>query len=86
MSRTTQLLLGLALAFAALELGTGWIEPYGLLHDELYYWVCSKHLGLGYVDQPPLAPWVLAASMSLLGDGLLGFGVVPALCGRRPCS
>jgi hypothetical protein len=79
MSRTDLLLLGLALAFAALVIG-GRVEPYGLFHDELYYWAGAQRLGLGYVDHPPLAPWVLRGSTALLGDGRLGFGLVPALC------
>jgi hypothetical protein len=80
-SRTPPLLLGLALAFAALELATGWVEPYGLFHDELYYWVGAKRLELGYVDHPPLASWVLAGVTAALGDGQLAFRLVPALCG-----
>jgi hypothetical protein len=79
MSRTDLLLLGLALAFAALVIG-GRVEPYGLFHDELYYWAGAQRLGLGYVDHPPLAPWVLRGSTALFGDGRLGFGLVPALC------
>lgn len=79
MSRTDLLLLGLALALAALLIG-GRVEPYGLFHDELYYWAGAQRLGLGYVDHPPLAPWVLRGSTALFGDGRLGFGVVPALC------
>ena len=80
-SRAPTPLLGLALSFAALQLATGCIEPYGLFHDELYYWAGAKRLGLGYVDHPPLAPWVLAGVMALVGDGRLAFGLVPALCG-----
>jgi hypothetical protein len=79
-SRTDLALLGLALAFAALELA-GRVEPYGLFHDELYYWACALRPGLGYVDHPPLAPWVLAGSTAVFGEGRLGFGIVPALCG-----
>jgi 4-amino-4-deoxy-L-arabinose transferase-like glycosyltransferase len=79
-SRATLTLLGLAGAFAALELVTGWLGPYGLFHDELYYWACAKRLGFGYVDHPPLSAWVLAGSMTLLGDGRLVFELVPALC------
>jgi hypothetical protein len=60
---------------------TEWIPPYELLHDELYYWVGAKHPALGYVDHPPLAPWLLAAATALLGDGRLAFALVPALCG-----
>ncbi len=70
----------MALFFAALELATKWVEPYGLFHDELYYWVGAKRLLLGYVDHPPLAPWVLRGVTALLGDGRLAFGVMPALC------
>lgn len=79
-SQVTPLLLCLALAFAALQLATAWVEPYGLFHDELYYWVGAKRLGLGYVDHPPLAPWLLAGFTALLGDGRLAFALVPALC------
>jgi hypothetical protein len=75
------LLLAEALGFAALHLVAGGIGPYGLFHDEPYYWACSRRLDLGYVDHPPLAPWVLAAATALLGDGWLGFRLVPALCG-----
>jgi len=80
-SRDTALLVGLALAFAALELGSGWIPPYGLFHDELYYWACAGRPGFGYVDHPPLAPWMLAAGTALFGDGRFVFGLLPALFG-----
>lgn len=66
--------------FAVLQLATGWIEPYGLFHDECYYWVGAKRLSLGYVDHPPLAPWLLAGFTALLGDGRLPFVLAPALC------
>lgn len=78
--RFTPLLLLLALAFAALQLVSAWVEPYSLFHDEPYYWVGAKRLGFGYVDHPPLAPWLLAAVTALLGDGRLAFALVPALC------
>lgn len=74
-------LAGLALAFAAFLLATSWIPPWGLFHDELYYWVCARRLELGYVDHPPLAPWVLRATTALLGEGPLAFRIPPALCG-----
>jgi hypothetical protein len=59
-------LITLALAFAALELGSGLIGPYGLFQDEPYYWACAKRPGLGYVDHPPLAQWILGLSTLLL--------------------
>ena len=77
---TTLLLLGIGLAVAALELWTGFLEPYELFHDELYYWSCSRRLGFGYVDHPPLSAWILAAATPVLGDGRLVFGLIPALC------
>ena len=79
-SRSPPLLLGVALAAAALEVATAWVPPYGLFHDEPYYWAGAQRLGLGYVDHPPLAPWLLAACTALLGDGRLAFRGLPALC------
>jgi 4-amino-4-deoxy-L-arabinose transferase-like glycosyltransferase len=79
-ARAPPALLALAGSVAALELATAWIPPYGLFHDELYYWAGAQRLGLGYVDHPPLAPWLLAASTAVLGDGRLAFRLLPALC------
>jgi 4-amino-4-deoxy-L-arabinose transferase-like glycosyltransferase len=79
--RASPWLVVLALAMLGILLGTALIGPYGLFHDELYYWACSRRFGLGYVDHPPLAPWILGLSMPLLGEGWLGFGLLPALCG-----
>lgn len=79
-SPTSWLVFAIAAAFALLQLATEWIEPWGLLHDELYYWAGAQRLGLGYVDHPPLTPWVLAVATTLLGDGRLPFALVPALC------
>jgi len=31
---------------------------YGYERDELYFMWCAQHLAWGYVDQPPLAPFV----------------------------
>jgi 4-amino-4-deoxy-L-arabinose transferase-like glycosyltransferase len=78
--RVPPALLALAGSVAALELATAWVPPYGLFHDELYYWAGAQRLGLGYVDHPPLAPWLLAASTAVLGDGRLAFRLLPALC------
>ncbi|MCQ6468489.1 glycosyltransferase family 39 protein, partial [Vibrio parahaemolyticus] len=40
----------------------------------------AQRLGLGYVDHPPLAPWLLAACAALLGEGRLAIRLLPALC------
>ncbi len=78
--RVPPALLALAGSVAALELASAWVPPYGLFHDELYYWAGAQRLGLGYVDHPPLAPWLLAASTAVLGEGRLAFRLPPALC------
>jgi len=80
-SALTWWLLAIAAAFVALQFWAATVEPYGLLHDEPYYWVGAKRLGWGYVDHPPWAPWILAFATEILGDGRFVFIVVPALCG-----
>ncbi|MGH9524631.1 MAG: glycosyltransferase family 39 protein [Terriglobales bacterium] len=45
-------------------------KNYGYFVDELYFIACSKHLALGYVDMPPLLPFVLRIERTLFGDGL----------------
>jgi hypothetical protein len=71
----------MALALAALLIASAYVPPWELFHDELYYWAGAQRLGLGYVDHPPLAPWLLRLVTAVLGDGRLAFRIVPALCG-----
>jgi hypothetical protein len=47
-------LLAVAVGAAVLQLGTGWIEPYGLFHDEAYY---GRERGLPPVVAPHNAYW-----------------------------
>jgi hypothetical protein len=74
--------LPLAVAFAtlALLLASGFVPPWELFHDEFYYWACAQRFELGYVDHPPLAPWILRLVTALVGDGVVGFRIAPALC------
>jgi hypothetical protein len=51
---------------------------YGIFRDELYYLACSEHLGLGYVDQPPLIAWITWAVRHTLGTSLLALRALPA--------
>ena len=44
----------------------------GLLWDEPYYWMWSRHLAAGYYDHPPMVAWWVAAGTALLGDDPLG--------------
>ncbi|HEY2885950.1 MAG TPA: glycosyltransferase family 39 protein [Rhizomicrobium sp.] len=52
---------------------------YGIFSDELYFIVCGQHPALGYVDQPPLVPFIAATSHALFGTALLPLRLVPAL-------
>jgi hypothetical protein len=52
---------------------------YGVFRDELYFIVCGQHPSLGYVDQPPLIPFIAGASHALFGVALLPLRLVPAL-------
>jgi len=52
---------------------------YGIFRDELYYLACADHLGLGYVDHPPLSIAVLALVRALFGTSLYALRLAPAL-------
>lgn len=54
---------------------------YGFHRDELYYLVGGRHLDLGYVDHPPLVPWLAGLAESLFGLSLHGLRLLPALAG-----
>src|SRR5271166_874270 len=56
-----------------------WVNgSYGYFRDELYFIVCGRHPAWGYTDQPPLTPWIAAASQAAFGS-LRGLRLVPAL-------
>lgn len=46
------------------------VDRYGYHGDELYFLECGRRLAFGYVDHPPLIPW-LARAADALGGGLL---------------
>lgn len=52
---------------------------YGYFRDEFDYIACARHLGWGYVDQPPLIPFLVRVSGALLGYSLRAIRFVPAL-------
>lgn len=71
-TRTDRLLLaGLAAVPFVVLLLTLLARDYGYFIDEFYYIACAKRLAFGYVDHPPLAPWLLAADRAVFGDSLL---------------
>ena len=73
------LILTFAFATLAFHLLVNAFGGYGIFRDEFYYIACSKRLAAGYVDQPPLAMFLLAASRALFGVSQLGLRVLPAL-------
>jgi len=73
------LILGFAFGALAFHLLVNAFGGYGIFRDEFYYIACSKRLAAGYVDQPPLAMFLLAASRALFGVSQLGLRVLPAL-------
>ncbi|MFN7942992.1 MAG: glycosyltransferase family 39 protein [Thermoanaerobaculia bacterium] len=60
------------IAFCALKalVHLSLVNRYGYHGDELYFLECGRHLAFGYVDHPPLIPW-LARLADDLGGSLL---------------
>lgn len=54
---------------------------YGYHHDEFYFLACGHHLAFGYVDHPPLTPWLARLSDELFGQSLTGLRFFPAVAG-----
>jgi hypothetical protein len=52
---------------------------YGYFRDEFDYIACGNHLAWGYVDQPPLVPFLIHVSRAALGDSLRAIRFIPAL-------
>ena len=52
---------------------------YGYFRDEFNYIACGDHLAWGYVDQPPLIPFLIHISRAVLGDSLRAIRFIPAL-------
>ncbi|HEY6903429.1 MAG TPA: glycosyltransferase family 39 protein, partial [Candidatus Acidoferrales bacterium] len=68
-----------AIALADLLFHIYFNNRYGYFRDEFDYIACGNHLAWGYVDQPPLIPFLARASMVLFGDSLRAIRFIPAL-------
>jgi 4-amino-4-deoxy-L-arabinose transferase-like glycosyltransferase len=68
-----------AIALIKLLLHTYFNDRYGYFRDEFDYLSCGQHLAWGYVDQPPLIPFLTELSRSILGDSLRAIRFIPAL-------
>ena len=51
---------------------------YGYFRDEFNYMACGDHLAWGYVDQPPLIPFLIKLCRMVLGDSLRSIRLIPA--------
>jgi 4-amino-4-deoxy-L-arabinose transferase-like glycosyltransferase len=52
---------------------------YGYFRDEFDYISCGDHLAWGYVDQPPLIPFLIHINRAVLGNSLRSIRFIPAL-------
>ena len=52
---------------------------YGYFRDEFDYMSCGDHLAWGYVDQPPLIPFLIHVARSIFGDSLRSIRLIPAV-------
>lgn len=68
-----------AIALAKLVFHVYFNNRYGYFRDEFDYIACGNHLAWGYVDQPPLIPFLIHVSRALLGDSLRSIRFIPAL-------
>ncbi|MCC6694191.1 MAG: glycosyltransferase family 39 protein [Candidatus Hydrogenedentes bacterium] len=78
--QSTLVIIG-ALALLKLVLHLVYNRWYGYHHDELYFLACGYHLAFGYVDHPPLTPFLARLADVLFGQSLTGLRFFPALAG-----
>jgi hypothetical protein len=60
----------LAMAAALLLIHCIFNNRYDYFRDEFDYLACAKHLAWGYVDQPPLIPWLTRLCLMTLGGSM----------------
>src|SRR5580704_7540968 len=68
-----------AIAAASFVLHMYFNNRYGYFRDEFDYMSCGDHLQWGYVDQPPLIPFLIHFCRAILGDSLRSVRFIPAL-------
>src|SRR5712671_3322626 len=73
------MMIVVGIALAKLVLHCIFNNRYGYFRDEFDYMSCGDHLAWGYVDQPPLLPFLVRISRIVLGDSLRNIRFLPAL-------
>lgn len=68
-----------ALALGLLVFHCVFNNRYGYFRDEFNYMASGDHLAWGYVDQPPLLPFLVRVSRAVLGDSLRAIRFLSAL-------
>ena len=68
-----------AIAIVTFLLHVYFNNRYGYFRDEFDYMACGSHLAWGYVDQPPLIPFLVRICREVFGDSLRSIRLVPAL-------
>src|SRR5215468_4639655 len=69
----------LAMAAALLVIHCIFNNRYDYFRDEFDYLACARHPAFGYVDQPPLVPWLTRLTLMTLGGSLRAIRFLPAL-------
>src|SRR6202022_604223 len=73
------MLIILAISVAKLLFHCYFNNRYGYFRDEFDYMACGDHLAWGYVDQPPLIPFLIHMCRAALGDSLRSIRFLPAV-------
>ena len=73
------MLIVLFIAFANLLLHLYFGNRYGYFRDEFDYMACGDHPAWGYVDHPPLVPFLIKICRMIFGDSLRSIRLFPAL-------
>ncbi len=73
------MLVVVAIALGKLLLHCYFNNRYGYFRDEFDYMACGNHLAWGFVDQPPLIPFLIHICRALLGDSLRSIRFIPAV-------
>jgi hypothetical protein len=73
------MLIVLVISLAKLLFHIYFNNRYGYFRDEFDYISCGDHLAWGYVDQPPLIPFLIHIDRAILGDSLRSIRFIPAL-------